>query len=73
MITDQRGSRSVPKGPGDALVSGTWLVSGALVTRVTAVGADSYGAAWSARLAATPSAAQNLSGRFNRVLRWLSC
>jgi cation-transporting P-type ATPase E len=35
-------SEPTPKAAGDPLVSGTWLVGGALSARVTAVGADSY-------------------------------
>jgi len=35
-------SEPTPKAAGDPLVSGTWLVAGAVTAQVTAVGADSY-------------------------------
>ena len=63
---------AVPKAPGDALVSGTWLVSGALVTRVTAVGADSYASRLVSDARRYSLSGSELVGSVNRVLRWLS-
>jgi len=65
-------SDPVPKGPGDPLVSGTWLVSGALVTRVTAVGADSYASRLVSEARRYSLSGSELVGSVNRVLRWLS-
>jgi cation-transporting P-type ATPase E len=62
----------VPKGPGDPLISGTWLVSGALVTRVTAVGADSYASRLAGEARRYSLSGSELVGSVNRVLRWLS-
>lgn len=61
----------VPKGPGDPLVSGTWLVGGAVVARVTAVGADSYASRLVADARRYSLTGSELVGSVNKILRWL--
>jgi cation-transporting P-type ATPase E len=61
----------VPKGPGGSLVSGTWLVGGAVVARVTAVGADSYASRLVGEARRYSLTGSELVGSVNKVLRWL--
>ncbi len=62
----------VPKGPGDPLVSGTWLVGGAVVARVTAVGAGSYASRLVSEARRYSLTGSELVRSVNLVLRWLS-
>ena len=62
----------VPKGPGDALVSGTWLVGGAVVAQVAAVGADSYASRLVGEARRYSLTGSELVRSVNQVLRWLS-
>ncbi len=62
----------VPKGPGDALVSGTWLVGGAVVARVAAVGAGSYASRLVSEARRYSLSGSELVRSVNQVLRWLS-
>ncbi|MBO0731946.1 MAG: HAD-IC family P-type ATPase, partial [Acidimicrobiaceae bacterium] len=65
-------SDAVPKQAGDRLVSGSWLVGGALTTRVTAVGPDSFAARLVADARRFSLTGSELMESINRVLRWLS-
>jgi cation-transporting ATPase E len=62
----------VPKGPGDALGSGTWLVGGSVVARVTAVGPDSYASRLVGEARRYSLSGSELVCSVNKVLRWLS-
>ena len=62
----------VPKSPGDPLVSGTWLVGGAVVARVTAVGAGSYASRLVSEARRYSLTGSELVRSVNLVLRWLS-
>jgi cation-transporting P-type ATPase E len=62
----------VAKAPGDPLVSGTWLVSGALVARVVAVGADSYASRLVGEARRYSLTGSELVRSVNQILRWLS-
>jgi cation-transporting ATPase E len=62
----------VAKGRGDPLVSGTWLVSGAAVARVVAVGADSYANRLVGEARRYSLAGSELVRSVNQILRWLS-
>jgi cation-transporting ATPase E len=62
----------VPKGPGDALVSGTWLVGGSVVARVTAVGQDSYASRLVGEARRYTLSGSELVTSVNKVLRWLA-
>ncbi len=67
-----RESDPVAKRPGNPLLAGSWIVSGALRARVTAVGADSYAgrlAAGARRFSLTGS---ELMCGINAILRWLA-
>ena len=62
----------VGKSPGDPLVSGTWLVGGAVVARVAAVGADSYASRLVGEARRYSLTGSELVRSVNQVLRWLS-
>ncbi len=62
----------VPKGPGDALVSGTWLVGGSVVARITAVGQDSYASRLVGEARRYTLSGSELVTSVNKVLRWLA-
>ncbi|MDA8047799.1 MAG: HAD-IC family P-type ATPase [Actinomycetota bacterium] len=65
-------SEPVTKTAGDMLTSGSWLVSGALRARVTAVGSDSYASRLADRARRFSLADSELMSGINRLLRWLS-
>jgi cation-transporting P-type ATPase E len=67
-------SEPVPKVPGDALVSGSWVVAGALRARVTGVGRDSYANRLAEEARRFSLASSELMTGINlilRVLTWL--
>jgi cation-transporting ATPase E len=65
-------SDPVPKSTGEALVSGSWVVSGALRARVTKVGADSYANRMAEQARRFNLANSELMRGINLVLKWLS-
>jgi cation-transporting ATPase E len=65
-------SDPVPKGPGDALMSGSWVVAGALRARVTAVGAGSYANQLAAEARRFSLTSSELMAGINLILRALS-
>jgi cation-transporting ATPase E len=65
-------SDPVPKAAGDALVSGSWVVAGALRARVVKVGADSYANRLAAQARRFSLASSELMSGINLVLRALS-
>ncbi len=65
-------SEPVPKAAGDALLSGSWMVAGALRARVARVGADSYANRLAAEARRFSLASSELMSGINAVLRALS-
>ena len=65
-------SDPVVKQPGDALLAGSWIVSGALRARVTAVGADSYAGRLAIEARRFSLTGSELMGGINTILRWLA-
>ena len=65
-------SDPVLKGPGDRLLSGSWVVSGSVQSRVTAVGADSYAGRLASEARRFSLTGSELMGGINRILRWLT-
>lgn len=65
-------SDPVSKNPGDTLLSGSWLIAGAVRAAVTAVGADSYANRLVAEARRFSLAGSELMTGINQVLRWLS-
>jgi cation-transporting P-type ATPase E len=64
-------SEPTAKSPGDPLVSGTWLVAGAISARVTAVGADSYASRLVAEAQRFSLTGSELVTAVNRILKVL--
>ena len=62
----------ISKGPGDRLLSGSWLVAGSIAARVVAVGADTYAARLAHQARRFALADSELMQGINRILRWLS-
>lgn len=62
-------SEPTPKAAGDPLVSGTWLVGGAVTERVTAVGADSYASRLIAEAKRFSLTGSELVTAVNRILK----
>ena len=65
-------SEPVLKTEGDRLVSGSWVVAGALRARVTAVGADSYANRLAEQARRFSLTGSELMAGINTVLKWLS-
>lgn len=65
-------SDPVAKEPGDTLMSGSWVVAGALHARVTAVGSESYASRLAEQARRYSLAGSELMDGVNQVLRWLS-
>lgn len=65
-------SDPVPKGPGDSLLSGSWVVSGMLRATVVAVGADSFAGRLATEARRFSLTGSELMRGINRILRWLS-
>jgi cation-transporting ATPase E len=65
-------SEPVPKVPGDSLVSGSWVVAGALRARVTGVGRDSYANRLAEEARRFSLASSELMTGINLILRVLS-
>jgi cation-transporting ATPase E len=65
-------SDPVLKGPGDRLLSGTWVVSGSVQARVTAVGADSYAGRLAGEARRFSLTGSELMGGINGILRGLT-
>lgn len=65
-------SDPVPKGPGDELISGTWLVGGSVTATVTAVGEDSYASRLASEARRYSLSGSELVDSLNRILRWLT-
>jgi cation-transporting ATPase E len=65
-------SEPVSKGPGELLLSGSWVVSGVLRARVTRVGADSYANRLAQEARRFSLASSELMGGINLVLKWLT-
>ncbi|MCU4183398.1 HAD-IC family P-type ATPase [Acidiferrimicrobium sp. IK] len=65
-------SDPVAKAPGDRLLSGTWVVSGALRVVVTGVGADSYAGRLALEARRFSLSGSELMDGITSILRWLS-
>ncbi len=65
-------SEPVPKAPGDGLVSGSWVIAGALRARVTSVGSDSYANRLAEEARRFSLVSSELMTGINLVLRVLS-
>lgn len=65
-------SDPVAKGPGDDLLSGSWLIAGFLRARVTRVGADSYANRLAQQARRFSLASSELMAGINNILRGLS-
>jgi cation-transporting ATPase E len=65
-------SDPVLKAAGDRLLSGSWVVSGSVLARVTAVGADSYAGRLAGEARRFSLTGSELMGGINRILRALT-
>jgi cation-transporting ATPase E len=65
-------SDPVQKGAGDGLLSGSWVVSGSVSARVTAVGADSYAGRLAGEARRFWLTGLELMGGINGILRGLT-
>ena len=65
-------SNPIPKSNGDDLVSGSWVVAGAIRARVIHVGADSYANRLAEQARRFSLASSELMSGINQVLKWLT-
>ncbi|QEO15049.1 HAD-IC family P-type ATPase [Agromyces intestinalis] len=65
-------SEPIDKGPGDKLLSGSILVGGEGVARVTAVGADAFAAKLTAEAKRFSLVKSELRSSIDRILRWIT-
>lgn len=70
MLTGE--SDTVPKDPGDDVLSGSFVVAGSGMVRATAVGADSYASKLTTEAKQFNAAESNLRRAINTILRWLT-
>ena len=70
MLTGE--SEPVAKGPGDTVLSGSFVVSGSGRVVATAVGADSFASTLAAEAKAFATADSQLRQGVDRILRWLT-